>query len=258
MIEHTDITGKRFGRLVALEYIGKSRWLCQCDCGNKKVIRTDHLKNGATISCGCYNREASSKRNRKHGMTASPEYYAWAHMIKRCENPTDSRFYRYGARGITVCERWKGQNGFQNFINDMGRRPGPKYSIDRINNDGNYEPSNCKWSTMLEQSNNKGNNRLISYLGETKTLKEWSRELGFDYKNIWERMNCGWDFEMAIKMEKRETVRHLVEYKGVTKTIAQWCKELHLEYGTVQARLKRGWEVSRAFEEPIDVRFRKR
>lgn len=185
-------------------------------------------------------------------MTKSPEYAAWEHMKARCENPSDSRFHCYGARGIKVCERWRGENGFQNFIADMGLKPGRGYSIDRINNDGDYEPSNCKWSTDNEQANNKSNNIYISYQGETKTLKEWSRELGLDYKNLWERMKYyGWSFEKTIKTKKRETVSRLVEYNGATKTLAQWCHELHLTYATIKSRLDNGWPVQKAFEQPI-------
>lgn len=227
-------------------------WLCQCDCGNRKSVRVDHLIRGETMSCGCYNSEVASKNNKTHGMTKSPEYSAWQHMIARCERPSDSRYHCYGARGISVCERWRGRGGFQNFIRDMGRRPGPKYSIDRVNNNGNYEPANCRWSTIVEQANNKSKNIIITYNDEEKTLGEWVRELGLGYKNIWERMNrFGWSFEKAIKTEKRETVRRLIEYKGVTKTLAQWCKELHLNYGTIGERLKRGWSVEKAFEYPI-------
>lgn len=255
MMSKVDLTGQRFGRLTVLCKDDSDKqgrmWLCQCDCGNKKSVRVDHLKNGATTSCGCYSREVASKRNKTHGMTKTPEYSVYKHMIARCERPSDKRFYCYGARGIKVCERWRGENGFQNFIADVGRRPVRGYSIDRINNDGNYEPSNCKWSTRIEQANNKSKNIYITYKGETKTLKEWSRELGLNYKNLWERMSYGWSFEKSIKMENRETVRRLVEYKGTTKTLAQWCKELHLTYGTVKSRLDKGWPVQKAFEQPI-------
>lgn len=258
-----DLSGARFGRLTVLFRDNADRqnvrWMCLCDCGNKKSIRGDHLKRGETTSCGCYSREVASKRER--GKTQrryrSPEYNAWHHMIARCEKPSDPRFYCYGARGITVCDRWKGRDGFKNFIEDMGHRPGPEYSIDRINNNGNYEPSNCRWSTRVEQANNKSNNILILYHGETKTLGAWAREFGFDYKNIWERMNrYGWSFEKAIKMEKRETVMRLVEYKGISKSLAQWCHDLHLSYATVKARIDSGWNVSRAFEEPIQEKYR--
>lgn len=255
MREKDNLIGLRFGRLVVLskdnDNSQKRMWLCQCDCGNKKSVRVDHLKSGATTSCGCYNREIASKNNKRHGMSGTPEHSAWYHLIQRCEKPTDSRFHCYGARGIKVCERWKGKNGFANFIKDMGPRPGPEYSIDRINNNDDYKPSNCKWSTRIEQANNKSINIVISYQGETKTLKEWSRVLGFDYKNVWERIkSLGWSFEKAIKMEKKETVRCLVEYNGVTKTITQWCNELHLNYGMVKARIKNGWDINRAFEQP--------
>lgn len=256
MTSKDDFTGRRFGRLTVLCADNGNRqrnmWLCQCDCGNKKSVRGDHLISGATKSCGCYNRYLASKRQKTHGMTGSPEYSAWRHMIARCESPLDSRFHCYGARGIKVCDRWKGRDGFQNFLNDIGPRPSPEYSIDRINNNGNYEPSNCKWSNRIEQANNKSKSMFITYQGETKTLRAWARELGLKYKRVWERMKYyGWSFEKAINMDARETVRRLVEYKGSTKVLAQWCQELHLPYSTIKNRLDNGWSVERAFEQPI-------
>lgn len=168
--------GQRFGRLEVLEIRTESKGsrqrvfcLCLCLCGNHKVVRMDHLKSGATQSCGCHQREIVSATvgamnpNFKHGHgrkngKISPEYKAHQELIQRCLNPCNKNYSDYGGRGISVCARWLGPEGFANFLADMGEKPEPKhsYSIDRFpNNNGNYEPSNCRWATWSQQANNK-------------------------------------------------------------------------------------------------------
>lgn len=148
-----DLTGKRFHRLVVIGYVGKSRWRCRCDCGTIKVVRADCLKDHTTVSCGCYNREVVAKRETTHGMSKSRVYRIWDAMKSRCENPKNSKYRYYGGRGIKVCKRWS--RSFEAFYQDMGEPPTPQYSIDRIDNDGDYEPGNCRWATMTEQNRNK-------------------------------------------------------------------------------------------------------
>jgi hypothetical protein len=149
-----NISGRRFGRLIANVRIGK-KWLCACDCGQTKEINPSNLKRGFTKSCGCMNREMSAKRNamlkQTHGMTNSVEYKTWQGMHQRCGNPKDKDYRHYGARGITVCERW---GSFQNFYEDMGDKP-DGLSIDRIDNDAGYSLDNCRWATPVTQANNK-------------------------------------------------------------------------------------------------------
>jgi hypothetical protein len=165
--------GQRFARLIALSVAeraknGNEQWSFQCDCGNTTIARTVDVRRGFKRSCGCLMKETSAltaKMNATHGMVGTSEYNTWAHIIQRCTNPLNSGWKCYGARGISVCERWL---KFENFLADMGQRPAPHLSIDRINNDGNYEPSNCRWATRKQQMNNRQpyrNTRKRNHLG---------------------------------------------------------------------------------------------
>ena len=151
-----DLTGQRFGKLLALEPVGEDQqgrvlWRCQCDCGHQTIVIGCNLTSGNSKSCGCVQREKLSLRRWKHGMSQSLTYVSWYGMIKRCEDPHHRSYPNYGGRGIKVCERW---HSFENFLADMGERP-KGTTLDRIDNNGNYCPGNCKWSTFLEQQRNK-------------------------------------------------------------------------------------------------------
>ncbi len=197
-----DIEGVVFGRLtvIGLASYGKNNyWYCECECGNIVSVSLPNLKSGVSASCGCLHREAASAAKTIHGHAptsgASGTYSTWCGMKDRCNNSNSKFYVNYGGRGITVCERWN--NKFENFLADMGERP-PGLSIDRINNDGNYEPGNCRWATKFEQANNTRRNRRITYMSDTNTVAEWSNHLGFKAYVLNNRLRRGWSVDRAI------------------------------------------------------------
>lgn len=179
-----DLTGKRYGRLTVLKYDGNAHWLCRCSCGTIKSIFVSDFTSGRTRSCGCLANENlmfHRVNNRKHGMSKTRVYSIYYGMLHRCYNERLREFKNYGGRGIKVCDRWLGEHGFENFLIDMGDRPSPKHSIDRIDVNGDYCPENCRWVTTKEQANNTRSNAYYTFNGKTQTLKQWCEELNFDY-----------------------------------------------------------------------------
>jgi hypothetical protein len=199
MPKRLDISGQRFGRLVAVEDAGALKgqrlWRCQCDCGSEHVVRLRALMGGHTRSCGCLNLEKILARNTTHGLTHSPEYRVWAAMLNRCKNSTNREFHRYGGRGIAVCDRWR---SFAAFIGDMGRKPSDENTLDRIDNDGHYEPGNCRWATRTEQSRNTSQNHPFEIGGELKCFVDWCAQYGIPRQTVKSRLNRGLSIEQAL------------------------------------------------------------
>lgn len=191
-----NLTGKRFGRLTVISLkstsSGNTIWNCKCDCGKEVKVSRNCLTSGNTKSCGCLKKELDMTRNKKHGLSNSRIYKIWAGMKKRCNNPKDSNFKTYGARGITVCEEWKADFiSFYNWAMENGYQE--NLTIDRINVNGNYEPSNCRWITQSEQTRNVRSNIKICINGVTKLLSDWARESGIDRRTISKRIALGWE-----------------------------------------------------------------
>lgn len=177
-----DITGERFGRLVALHPTsqrrsGKVMWLCQCDCGNTTLATSNSLKTGNTRSCGCLYRETIARR--KHGMTGTRIYRIWKAMRSRCLNVNHKNYKQYGGRGINICDEWLDDDGFQNFYEwSMKHGYADNLTIDRIDVNGDYTPNNCRWITQHEQTRNKRNTINITAHGKTMCLADWTAKYG--------------------------------------------------------------------------------
>lgn len=196
-----DLTGQRFGRLMVLEKAEtrnhRTYWRCVCDCGNYSDVRSDALISGKTKSCGCLQKESAANLKMKHGKCNTKIYRAWDSMKDRCRNKNCNNYKNYGARGITYCDEWEEFDNFYNWAMENGYSD--ELTLDRIDVNGNYEPSNCRWATYDEQARNKRTNRIITYNGETKCVKDWAEFLGIDSHLLSARLNrLGWDEEKAL------------------------------------------------------------
>lgn len=199
MSARIDITGMRFSRLVAVERMAggkRGTWLFQCDCGQTKEISHHNVIAGLSKSCGCLKSEMMKAKWAKHPRPSkTPMYKIWIGIKERCFQENSTNFHHYGGRGITMSYAWYDYNTFKA---DMGERPSPKHSIDRIDTNGNYCKENCKWSTRSEQCNNKRNNVNITIGPVTLTAAQWEKERGFKPSFITKRINGGWSPEMAV------------------------------------------------------------
>ena len=200
-----SLLGQRFGRLTVLSEgprhdPERRRLLCRCDCGTEKTVGLDEMRHGRIQSCGCLQRERLVAANKTHGHSKiqdgrhSRVYSAWAGMLQRCSNPKTIAYEHYGGRGITVCEKWR---SFEAFLADMGEPP-DGHSLDRIDNDGNYEPGNCRWATQKTQSNNKRVNRTLTLGTVTDTISGWAERIGLTHQTLQSRLRLGWSVERAL------------------------------------------------------------
>lgn len=213
-----DITGRRFGRLVALARVenasdGRPQWLCLCDCGKQKVVRSGSLKQGHTKSCGCLLIESAIAHAplaaltlTRHGMSKTRLANIFKGMVQRCTNKKNQAYESYGGRGIAICGHWMSDRGsFFAWAITNGYHDG--LTIDRIDNDLGYYPENCHWVNAKEQANNTRKNKIIEFEGRSMTLSEWARDAGMETRTLWQRLNSGWLFEKAITTPVRGTRR---------------------------------------------------
>lgn len=209
-----NLIGERFGILTVVDFDhkeGKGNYFykCICDCGNECVKRLSYLKrtNRGRKSCGCWGKEYHKEEKTTHDLSTTLEYTTWCKMKHRCNCTTSDVFKYYGGRGIKVCDRWN--DSFENFLEDMGERPSPQHTLDRIDVNGDYCPENCRWATRYEQSNNMRKTLIFEYDNKTQSLSDWCNELGINKSAI-----------RAIMRRKNYTFEQAVEYykkKGVVK-----------------------------------------
>lgn len=239
--------GKKFGRLTVLEELKertKSReikYKCLCDCGKYTNVRGSLLRNGEIKSCGCLQRETVTKINTKHGKSHNKLYDTYNNMIQRCNNSNNSQYTNYGGRGIKVCDEWKNNFiAFYSWSMDNGYSDG--LTIDRIDNNGNYEPDNCRWVDYKTQNNNERSNVYITYKGMTKTLQQWSEYLNVDYGTIRTRHKKGWSDEECL-FGKKQTF-NVNKYNYVTNEIMDSYSSIQcasfdnkISYGTIYRQM---------------------
>lgn len=201
-MEKEDLIGKKINKWIIISKAknrnGKSYYLCRCECGKEKEVNLQNLKRNLSKSCGCLRNKETAIRNTTHNLTGIPEHGVWFGIKARCLNPKNSRYNRYGGRGITICDEWK--DSFEQFYADMGPRPSNKHSIERRNNDLGYNKDNCYWVTNDVQSRNRINNINITWNGKTQCLLDWTKELfpNNSYSLLEYRLKKGWNIEKIL------------------------------------------------------------
>ena len=249
------MVGQRFGKLIVVSRAendkkGQARWLCQCDCGGSTITTRYNLITGQTKSCGCILR---SPRTTELDRRLSGVH---SNMKARCSNPNNPHYKYYGGRGITVCEEWQHVDKFREWAYNNGYKPG--LTIDRIDVNGNYEPSNCRWVTMQEQQFNKTDSHLITYKGETKCLAEWENQLGIDHRTILARLNNGWTVEQALFTPINNHLTK-ISYNNQTHTLTEWATITNISVNTLHSRLNiLHWSIEKALTTPARKLNRKK
>lgn len=205
MHKKLDLTGQRFGRLTVIEESGRDNfrqvmWKCKCDCGNEVVVRGYQLRSRRTQSCGCLQKEITSKVKTTHGKNNTRLYTIWCSIRQRCSTPSTSCYKHYGARGITFCEAWNDFTVFMDWAIANGYND--NLTIDRIDVNGNYCPENCRWITLKEQQSNKRSNHYIEFNGEKRTLEEWAQRIGICHATLLERIERWGSIEEALTIPK--------------------------------------------------------
>lgn len=196
---HIDCSGQRYGRLLVMRMAPRIRrpveWICVCDCGKTVTVRGSHLHLGSVQSCGCLQLDSQRTSRRTHGMSGGAFYARWKSMVNRCTLPSDTNYHKYGARGIRVCARWL---KFENFRDDMLPSFAPHLTIERIDNNGNYDPDNCRWATPTEQMLNTRRSKYLTLNGVSRRLRDWAGITGISYGTLQSRLKRGWSHEKAL------------------------------------------------------------
>lgn len=213
MHKYEATAGEKYGRLTLVKETvctpKKHIWLCKCDCGAYTEASIYHLKSGACRSCGCLRDDVAIERcysMSRHNMAKTRIYRIWGGMIERCKNPNNKDYKNYGGRGVSVCKEWRDFVGFEEWAMKNGYSE--SLTIDRINVNGNYEPSNCRWITNAEQQKNRRNTILVKYNGEEHCLKDWARIIGIPYCTLHGRLAAGWSVDKALSTKVRNQ-RHV-------------------------------------------------
>lgn len=239
-----DLTGKVFGRLTVIEKFypdeatitpsakNRTHWRCLCECGNERVVLGKYLMKGDSTSCGCHSLE------RSYGQTKNPEYCVWSGMKHRCYDKDNEKYPDYGARGITVCDRWL--VSFSNFLEDMGKRTSPKHTIDRRDNDGNYEKSNCRWATSRQQTRNKRNNHWIEHNGMKMIMNDWAEYFGIDQSSLHEMLKRKKSFEEVYNYYTTEKDKKNIEFNGLKMRPSDWARYFNIHRSTLTERIEKG------------------
>lgn len=236
---YQDLTGMKFGRLTVLREDGRSndghvKWLCKCECGNLVSVISRDLRRGQQ-SCGCYRSIKNKELHKTHGKTNTRLFHIWGGMKARCCNPKSDSYNSYGGRGISVCEEWL--NDFECFYDwSMSNGYRDDLTIDRIDFNGNYEPSNCRWATVKQQANNTRSNVYLEHEGKIQTMKMWAEELGIPYQLVRDRHKLSPDMSFEeLYRPVQENIK--IKYKGKEQDISTWAKELGIPVGTIYNRM---------------------
>lgn len=249
MPEFLDLTGEKFGRLTALYRVakgkgGQTRWYCKCDCGGESISPSYYLR---TVQKGC--KKCTQIGRPTHGLSHLPEFSIWAQMKQRCDNPDCEAYKHYGGRGIRYSPNWI---NFEVFFKDMGPRPSKKHTLERNDNDGNYEISNCRWATRKEQARNFRHNVILEFQGQKKCISEWGEIYGLKHDTIASRLERGFSIEKAL-MTPIQVPKNWITLNGEKVTVSMAEKTLGLTPNTIGARLKRGYTEEEAISIPIGV-----
>lgn len=250
MSKFIDLTGQRFGRLIVIErVVDKERenkqhttfWKCICDCGGQIVCFRNHLLDGHIRSCGCLHDENAKTSNKIHGLYHTRINAIWRNMIQRCTNPKNQKYYRYGGRGITVCEEWRKFENFYNWSIENGYDESlnaKQCTIDRKDNDGDYCPENCRWTTSSVQSGNRSDNVYLTFNGETHSSPEWEKIVGIPSKVISGRKRKGWTDEKCLTTPVRENYKKVICDNIIYSSITECAKKYNVSYTTMSGWLR--------------------